>query len=441
MRHEFADTIQHFIEQQALLTHGHRYLVALSGGADSIALALVLKHLGHTIEAAHCNFHLRGDESNRDEQFVEHFCQEQAIPLHRAHFDTRTYADLHHLSIEMAARELRYRYFESLRSDLGAEAVCVAHHRDDSAETLLINLIRGTGIHGLTGIRPRNGHIVRPLLCVSRAQIERFLQQRQQPYVTDSTNLVDDVMRNKVRLNLLPMLRAINPSIDESLHTTACQLAEAERIIDHYTSSILSGMRTENTFCIKDLQETASPPIVLYEWLRQYGFAPAVIRQVSSHLDAPTGRRWSSANHELIIDRGRLIVEPIQQQPLPAIRIPETGTYIYQEKQKFIFQFTGDTTILRSPSCACLDADKVQFPLTIRTSRNGDRFTPFGMKGSRLLSDFLTDRKLSYFERRRQLVVTDCHDTIIWVVGMRPDQHFCVGEATTKVLRIEWKCP
>ena len=195
-----------FIGKHGLLSREGLHLVALSGGADSVALLLILKDLGYRIEAAHCNFHLRGEESNRDEAFVKKLCQEQNIPLHLIHFDTKEYADLHQVSIEMAARDLRYGYFRQLRKDIGAEKVCVAHHRDDAVETLLMNLMRGSGVHGLTGIRACNGEIVRPLLDVSRQEIETYLHSIGQDYVMDSTNLVDDVVRNKIRLNVLPLL-------------------------------------------------------------------------------------------------------------------------------------------------------------------------------------------------------------------------------------------
>ena len=193
------DKVADFIAKQGLLRREGLYLVALSGGADSVALLLILKDLGYRIEAAHCNFHLRGEESNRDEEFVKELCKEKAIPLHLIHFDTKEYAALHQVSIEMAARELRYGYFRQLRQDIGAEKVCVAHHRDDTVETLLMNLMRGSGVHGLTGIRANYGEIVRPLLAVSRQEIVDYLHSIGQPYVTDSTNLVDDVLRNKIR--------------------------------------------------------------------------------------------------------------------------------------------------------------------------------------------------------------------------------------------------
>ena len=184
--------IARYIKRHNLLRAGERYIVALSGGADSVALTIILQQLDYEIEAAHCNFHLRNEESNRDEDFSRQLCRQRKIPFHVAHFDTKTYAELHKISLEMAARELRYNYFEQLRQDIHARGICVAHHSDDSVETILINLVRGTGIKGLTGIKPLNDTIIRPLLCCSHRELENFLEQNGQIFVTDSTNLQSD---------------------------------------------------------------------------------------------------------------------------------------------------------------------------------------------------------------------------------------------------------
>lgn len=430
--------VEKYIEEQKLLQKDGLYIVALSGGADSVALLLVMNELGYHVEAAHCNFHLRGEESNEDERFVVALCEKKQIELHRIHFDTLAYAGLHKVSIEMAARELRYHYFEQLRNDIGAEAICVAHHRDDSVETVLINLIRGTGIHGLTGIRPKQGFVIRPLLCVCRQEIEQFLKERGQDYVTDSTNLVDDVVRNKIRLNILPLLRTINPSVDGAIAKTAEQLAEAERIYSDAISKVIGNGHQQHFLSIEDILAFSSPESLLFEWLQQYGFSPATIRQIAAQIkDAETGTMWSSATHRVIINRGRIEVAQ-KVGPMKEMRIPEVGCYNYDDTKKFRFTLCETIEVNRSLSHASLDAQKVLFPLTIRPVKEGDRFVPFGMSGSRLLSDYLTDLKVSRFERHRQLVVTDASGEIIWVVNRRPSQHFCITAATTALLDIHF---
>ena len=222
--------VENYIARHRLLTPGAKVLVALSGGADSVALLIALMKLGYRCEAVHCNFHLRGAESDRDEHFVQELCDSKGIRLNVTHFDTTAYAKENGISIEMAARELRYKLFEELRASSGAEAIAVAHHRDDSAETMLLNLIRGTGIKGLRGIRPKNGYIVRPLLCVGRTDILEYLKWRGEEYVTDSSNLTCDYTRNKIRLELIPLMAQINPSILETLAATASRVGECETI-------------------------------------------------------------------------------------------------------------------------------------------------------------------------------------------------------------------
>ena len=224
--------VEEYIRRYKLLDISQLYLVALSGGSDSVALLLLLREAGYQVHAAHCNFHLRGAESDRDEHFCVDLCKQLGVELHRAHFDTSEYAALHKVSIEMAARELRYRWFDQLCDDIGAAGVCVAHHRDDLVETVLLNIVRGTGLRGLTGIQPRNGRVLRPLLCVSRAEIETYLAERGQAYVTDSTNLEADVLRNKVRLQVLPLLRELNPAVSENIYRMAENVKEAQTVLD-----------------------------------------------------------------------------------------------------------------------------------------------------------------------------------------------------------------
>lgn len=428
-----------FIEQNHLLDPRGSYLVALSGGADSIALALAMKRLHFTIEAVHCNFQLRGAESQRDEDFVKAFCLRQDIPLHLVHFDTKSYAHLHKVSIEMAARQLRYAHFEALRRDLQADEILVAHHRDDSIETMLMNLLRGTGIHGLTGIRPRNGHVVRPLLCVSRKEIEDWLQQQDEAYVTDSTNLVADVQRNKIRLLLLPLLKDIVPQASENLFHSMRLLAEAAKVYDAKIEETKSEVIFDNKIRMSDLSKLPSPLYLLFEWLTQYGFSSSVISQIATRMDTlSTGSVWTSPTHELCYDRSQLILQPIMPER-PTLRIPETGIYRYDEDARIRVSTKNEAIISRNPWVASLDADRVRFPLTVRAARPGDRFVPFGMKGSKLLSDFLTDRRLSVFDKRRQLVVTDASDNIVWVVGQRTDQHFSITTATITTLMLSYE--
>ncbi len=442
--------ISDYISKHSLLSRDALHLVALSGGADSVALLRILRDLDYKIEAAHCNFHLRGAESDRDEAFVRQLCDSLCIKLHLIHFDTETYALVHQVSVEMAARELRYGYFRSLCKDIGAETVCVAHHRDDAVETFLMNLLRGSGIHGLTGIRPKNGQIVRPLLCVGRQDILDYLHSIGQDYVTDSTNLESIVLRNKLRLQVLPLLKQLNPKAVENIDKTANYLREAEKVYNAYFAAdpdrgqvpvrnnpaqmadrYLSPVRIP----LDEILKQPSAECFLHEWLAPYGFNPSQIAQILDALTGESGREFLSATHTLLIDRSQLVLEPKQAEIKP-LRIPEAGNYRFSPEILFSVKLTYDLSISKSEECATLDAANIQFPLTVRQVASGDAFCPFGMEGRKLVSDFLTDRKISLLEKRRQLVVTAANGDIIWLVGQRTDHRYRITASTHQVLSI-----
>ena len=423
-----------FIAKHQLLSHDGLHVVALSGGADSVAVLRILCDLGYRVEAAHCNFRLRGEESDRDEQFVKNLCKNLGVSLHLIHFETVEYATLHQVSIEMAARELRYRYFGQLLQDVGAETVCVAHHRDDAVETFLMNLLRGAGIHGLTGIRPHNEHIVRPLLCVSRHDILQYLDSIGQDYVTDSTNLQPDVLRNKIRLQLIPLLEQLSPGASDNIARSATYLSEAEKL---YNASVKTH-NGDSPFCemsISSLRDFPSPLCLLHEWLSPLGFNRSQIDQLLDSLDGGSGREFISPSHTLIIDRDRIVVEPISA-PMRPVLIPEPGNYRVDGQHLLKVESSSDIIVSKTNDCATLDAENIQFPLTLRPVREGDAFCPFGMSGHRLVSDFLTDLKCSVHEKRRQLVVTDATGTILWLVGLRTDNRFRVSDRTTSILSL-----
>ena len=426
--------VDSYIRKHNLLNSNDLYFVALSGGADSVALLLLLHEHGYKVHAVHCNFHLRGDESDRDEQFCVDLCNRLGIELHRVHFDTQTYAELHKVSIEMAARELRYKWFSQLCQDLGAAGVCVAHHRDDSVETVLLNLVRGTGLRGLTGIQPKHHTkgqtlcVIRPLLCVSRAEIEDFLTQRGQQYVTDSTNLEADVMRNKIRLQVLPMLRELNPAVAENIQRTTENLAEAQQVLD----AIVSDYKNSNILDLNELKKFGSSEYIIFEWLKNYGFNGNQVRQI---LDADCGGTVSSVSgYEVLKDRSRLIVEQTMKPTKPVL-VPEEGTYILDDNNRLKVRKCA-VYISKDPHIATLDAAKVHFPLTVRTVEEGDSMVPYGMTGRKLLSDLMTDLKMNVFEKRRQLVVVDAQGVILWAVGLRTDQRVAVSDKTKEVLEL-----
>ena len=337
----------------------------------------------------------------------------------------------------MAARELRYNWFAQLCKDIGAAGVCVAHHRDDSVETVLLNLVRGTGLRGLTGIKPKSQMLqknrpsvtcLRPFLCVSRAEIEEFLAERGQKYVTDSTNLEADVMRNKIRLQVLPMLRELNPAVSENIQRMAENVGEAQVVLD----SVLNQYKDSNVLELSEIEKFGSSEYIIFEWLKNYGFNGSQVRQI---LDADCGGIVSSAmGYEVLKDRSRLVVEAISKPPKRNI-VPEEGAYRLDENMLFRVRKCA-VYVSKDSHIATLDASKVVFPLTVRGVEGGDWMIPYGMTGRKLLSDLMTDRKMNVFEKRRQLVVVDAQGVIAWAVGLRTDQRVAVSDQTKEVLEI-----
>lgn len=391
------------------LSPQHLYLVALSGGADSVALALMMLDEGLNVHALHCNFHLRGEESNRDEAFVTHFCHKHNIPLDVKHFDTISLAKEHGVSLEMEARQLRYDWFRERALDLDAEAICVAHHMDDQAETLLLNLIRGTGLQGLSAMHPERTiqglKILRPLLNISKQKILSYLNSRGQDYVTDSTNLERDALRNKIRLDLMPMLKELNPSIASCLARTA------------------ENVRME-------LAENSTESR-LHRWLSPLGFTRQQILDVYSHTQdtslSRSGLLWHTTTHTLLLDRGELILRSKENDSpfLPRLIVESLNNL---PKREDFF----------NKQQAFIDAKRINGELLLRRAQVGDRFRPYGMKqGSKLLSDFLTNRKVNLLDKQSQLVVIDsATDQIVWVVGQEIDDRYRVDSNTTEVVRL-----
>jgi len=428
----FKQRIRRFIEDKSLFAKQDRILIALSGGADSVALLRVMHSLGYECVCAHCNFHLRGEESDRDEAFVTALCKGLKISLHVAHFNTQAYAQERHISIEMAARELRYTWFESLREELGAKYIAVAHHRDDSVETLLLNLIRGTGINGLKGIDSKKGYIVRPLLQENRKSIEEYLKVIKQDFVTDSTNLQDEYMRNKIRLNLLPMMQELNPSIHETLARTSERLAEAASIYQEDRKRVVQQklIKTSGDSCyvlIEDICKDVAPASLLHEIMSPLGFNGTQERDVMKSLQSEqSGKRFLAKDWEAVRDRDKLILyKRHEEESLPELMIEDVD-------------ISSSFIIPHDKHLACVDAEKVSGQLTIRKWRTGDTFVPLGMKGKKKVSDYLTDRKFTLFEKESQCVVCD-DENIVWVVNERGDNRYRITEKTRKVLILSIK--
>lgn len=425
-------------------------LLAVSGGRDSVVLAHLMHNSDQRIAIAHCNFHLRLGDCDRDQLFVKSLAEGYGVPFFTTDFDTKGFADEHGYSVEEAARLLRYRFFADICRQHGFDCVATAHHRDDSIETFFLNLFRGTGIAGLHGIRPQSElliqdyelTIIRPLLDYSRADIDTYVREHNLQYVEDYTNYQLDARRNRIRLQLIPLLRELYPSIDTTMQANIDRLYDAELIYRAYVDELrsrlvrpykpmlptlrLDAVEIDISRLESEIRRIGAGQTIMFELLRPYGFNADTAATILRSLDAPSGAMFHSGSHTAELHRGLLIIVP-DITPIP----PEITTEEAQLHTQAIIH-SGNQSIV-------VDADNVRQPFTLRLWRDGDRFRPFGMKGSRLVSDFLKDLGMPQVERRHVHILVDNEGQPVWLVGLRPDERTRVTYATTRVLNIHLK--
>lgn len=395
---------------------GKKLILALSGGIDSMVLADLLLQAKADFVLAHCNFHLRGEESDGDEQFVRDYASRNGLTIYVKHFETETYAKEHGISIEMAARDLRYAWFEELCQQLQYDYIAVAHHADDQLETFFINLLRGAGLRGLKGMQPVNGHVIRPLLDVSRAEIQQYAEEHQLQWREDHTNAETLFLRNKIRHELLPVIDSISKEGRTSILKSISHLASENEL---YRELVKEKLKQEVT---KDISEQ-----LLFEWLRDFGFNSDQVHFIYDALqNGQPGTSFFSPTHRVTIEREGIELTPICQQ---------NDTLLQISYKKIIKD--NNFIINKSSQIAQLDYDTLTFPLQLRKWKAGDRFHPFGMKGSKLLSDFFVDQKMSTRQKEECHVLTTADDQIVWVVGRRVDDRFKVSERTKTVLIVQ----
>lgn len=435
--------VQTYIENQHLLTPKARVIVGVSGGTDSMSLLHILVSLGYDCVIAHCNFHLRMEESDRDEEFVRYLAKYMMLPYYKVDFDTTKYAEEHGISIEMAARDLRYNWFYELLQTLDAQAIAVAHHADDSIETMLMNLVRGTGLRGLTGIQPRNNKVVRPLLCCTRLELETYLVMHDLEYVEDSTNATIDYQRNKFRNEVLPLLEQINPSVRQTLYDSRERFEGSVAIYQQAIEKIEDLVFEKEDGLIKmnigKIKEQAHIPTVMYELLYPFGFSPALIEQITVNLDAESGKTFYSDTHRLLKDRKYLIISSKAEISVDEYYITQLDAEITQPfgLQVSTRTVTNGFQVSKNPDCIHVDAAKLTFPLQLRRWREGDTFSPFGMKQRKKVSDFFIDNKLSLIEKEQSWLLVSGNE-IVWIVGRRMDNRFRVTDETKEV--VEFIC-
>ncbi len=422
------------IRQQHLFPSGQQVLLAVSGGIDSVVLAHLMHQAGFPFAIAHCNFHLRAKDSDRDQLFVSQLAQRYHVPFHVAEFDTRQYADLNHLCIEDAARRLRYDYFFQLCQQQHYPAVLTAHHRNDSAETFFINLLRGTGLAGLHGILPVQGMVVRPLLPFGREQIEQYAAQHKLAHVEDITNASLQYRRNQIRHQVLPLLRQLQPSADVALQQTITHLQSVESLYRHllqplrdqYVANLPDGS-TRVSLAFANLPHAFQ---LLFEFIHPFGFNADVVGQILT--TSQSGKTFLSAQFTAVLDHGTLLILPHQTAEQDS-RLPRISCQTME-----LFNFSQLDLRHLPPHEAMFDADTVRLPLSLRHWREADRFQPLGLpSGTQLVSDYFTDHKFSIPQKQRQLLLVDADDTILWIVGHRTTHPHRVTPDTQKILVVD----
>ena len=428
-----------YINRYNLIAEGDRLVLALSGGIDSMVLADLLLKSKVQYVAAHCNFHLRGEESDGDEQFVRGFAEKKGIQCFVKHFDTEKYAAELGISIEMAARDLRYAWFEELRQQLDYDKIAVAHHADDQAETFFINLLRGAGLNGLKGMKPQNGVIIRPMLWASREQIHRYAIENQIVWREDHTNAESVYLRNKIRNQLLPVFDELHLEARQGLYKSLEHLASENELYRELLQEKLNQIIERNGEILSiqqsafNNQQTAFQ--LLFEWLRQYGFNTDQCRFIFEAMETGIGNKYYSPTHQLVIGRNELQLSEIKTVENGEIQIEAGQEEIISPIHLRFSQFEKKSNFIidKSPNVALLDVDKITFPLTLRHWRHGDRFRPLGMKGSKLLSDFFVDQKFTESQKQNAFLLVSAENQIVWVVGHRIDDRYKIEEGTQTI--------
>jgi tRNA(Ile)-lysidine synthase len=429
--------IQSFINEKSLFTIDDKLLVAVSGGVDSVVLSYLLNSCGYKIVIAHCNFQLRGEASDGDQIFVETLSKDLGVVCHSKRFDTEGYVLEKKLNTQLAARELRYQWFEELRHEFGYKYIVTAHHASDNIETVLYNFTKGTGLRGLTGMKPKNNAIVRPLLWAKKEEIQTFAEVQNYAFREDASNESDKYTRNYIRHHIVPALQHINPSFETTAIDNLKHLAETQILFDFFIKKIkMDAIEWEYKQFFIDKNEIKAYPSVatiLFEILKDYGFNATQVAQILQDDEHRTGSLFYSQTYKLLIDRHHYIVAPIHEQTIGKeyFTILKEDTLLGNNHTELSFHYSDTISPIfpHDPHIACLDAEKLTFPLVLRKWIEGDRFQPLGMAGkNQLLSDFFRLKKLSQFEKEEVWVLETAENEICWVVGYRIDERFKITD-------------
>ena len=432
------------IQKLDLCKPDDRILLAVSGGIDSVVMAYLFKEAGYDCMLAHCNFQLRGDDSEEDESFVRLLAGYLELPIMVKRFDVEAEMKEHGISLQMAARDLRYAWFEELLTEHSMDYVATAHNQNDAVETFFLNLSRGSGIRGLKGISPSRGRIIRPLLFASRSQIESYQKSERIEYREDSSNRETKYQRNKIRHDVLPVMEMINPGFLEAMEGNMARLGEVFEIYDQSIQETRKELFKEKngkiTIAIEKLRTLSPLHTWLYELFSPFGFTKMQCEGIEKIMEAGPGRQSISTTHRLFMDRHRMIL-------VPTARISYERFYLDDPEKHSSLPFPMDMEVLdraelgsipKDPNTACLDLDSFQFPLIIRRWMHGDYFYPLGMEQNKKLSDFFVDEKVPVPEKEGIWIMAS-GKKIVWIMGYRIDNRFRINPSTQRVLRLRFQ--
>jgi len=444
-----------FINDNRLCGPADRVLLAVSGGIDSMVMAELFYRTGLPFAIAHVNFGLRGTESDADADFVQNKAKQYEVPFHLTRFDTKAVTQERGISIQMAARELRYAWFAQLVDHNGYASLATAHHKNDVLETLLLNLTRGTGLAGLHGIAARQdesiaGVMIRPLLFATRDELAIYATEQGVLFREDSSNVDDKYARNRIRHHVVPVLAELNPGLWEGLPRTVERFRAAESLVklqlERAWSEVAEQQANQILLPADKLLAQPEPAFQLAEWLKPFGFGADQVKQMLESLNRPVGQVFETATHRIRHDRlmgtTGLVLEPIRTKPTTEIHITDWGRFPLPVANQGMLtvRLLSKSDDFRPPiqaTIACLDANLLTFPLVIRPWRQGDRFRPLGLNGRKLVSDLLNDVKVSYAEREQVMVLTSGEE-IVWVIGYRINHRFRITENTTDIVEFIW---
>jgi tRNA(Ile)-lysidine synthase len=441
---EALSRLQSFIKQHALFLEEESVLLAVSAGRDSVLMARLFKASGYRFGIAHCNFNLRDAESELDERFTEELADELEVPFYTQRFDTLEYANANHISVQMAARDLRYQWLEKIRTEFNYQYIAIAHHQNDVIETMLLNLTRGTGISGLHGILPKKGKLIRPLLFLSRDEIDELVKHEAYAYREDSSNLSVKYSRNKLRLEVIPVLKELNQSLELTFEANRKRFAELEILLDLRVQEIRERLfiklaEDEFEISIAELKKLNPLSTLLYGLFHPYGFTETVLNDLANAWDGKPGKVFHSAGYQLLVDRGRIILSRINEDRAEDVLLESVNSSCIWNKQQFECKIVpvSQFELNKAENIAQLDYDLLSFPLTLRSWKNGDHFQPLGLKLKKKLSDFFVDRKISLNHKKDIGVLENSNGDIVWLAGLRVDERYKVSPNTKKVFILE----